>query len=303
MAYICSCDEYIQNFGQPSCIPSSGKPVKLIFVKYRNNSGVINSIGNDDVLDLTYFNGKLSASLDQRWYITPTIKTVEDVREEVVTQDIEGFQYAVRDGIRNFTGTFYGSVANPKFEEALRSLGCEEMGYFMIDLKGNIIGDDSTTDELKPFLVERSTFKTLYRPATDTEVQNIMFSFSLSNLMLDQNINFIPATSMAVNPLSLESLRTINSSSASGISTTAFTVSLSYIYGTAFVKVPLVGAVVGDFTAYNVTDTASITLTSVTENPDGTYAFVMPAQTSADVITLSLAKTGFEMTPLSITIP
>lgn len=302
MAYICSCDEYIQNFGQPSCIPSSGKPVKLIFVKYRNNFGVINSIGNDDVLDLSYFNGKLAETLDKRWYITPTIKTVEDIREEVVTQDIEGFQYSVRDGIRNFAGSFYGSVANPKFEEALRSLGCEEMGYFQIDLKGNIIGDDSTTDELKPFLIERSTFKTLYKPATDTEVQNIMFSFSLSNLILDQNINFIPQTSMAVNPLSLNSLTTINSGNVSGITTTAFVVPLTFVYGTAFIKNPFVGAVVGDFTAYNVTDAASITLTSVEETPDGTYAFVMPAQTASDVVRISLAKTGFEMTPFTFTV-
>jgi hypothetical protein len=176
------------------------------------------------------------------------------------------------------------------------------MGYFQIDLKGNIIGDGSVAGQLRPFLIERSTFKTLYKPATDTEVQNIMFSFSLSNLMLDENINFIPSTSIAVNPLTLEALRTINCSTASSITTTGFVVSLSYVYGTAFVNVPLVGAVVGDFDLYNVTDASAVVITSVTENPDGTYTFVIPAQTVADVLTLDLDKTGFEMATRSITI-
>jgi hypothetical protein len=302
MAYICSCDEYIQNFGQPSCIPSSGKPVKLIFVKYRTNAGAVNSIPAGTTFDNTFFNGKIGGNNDVRWHITPTIKTVEDVREEVVTQDIEGFQYSVRDGIRNFAGTFYGSVASPTFEGVLRSLGCEEMGYFQIDLKGNIIGDGSVAGELRPFLIERSTFKTLYKPATDTEVQNIMFSFSLSNLMLDQNIKFIPSTGMAVNPLSLEALKTINSNTPSAVTVNGFTIDLSFIYGTAFVGVPLVGFEAGDFVTTNNT-TPGVVAKTLTETPDGTYIFAFTsAQTLADSITLTLVKTGFEMAPVTFVI-
>ena len=53
------------------------------------------------------------------------------------------------------------------------------------------------------------------------------------------------------------------------------------------------GAVLADFDLYNDTATASVVITSVTESPDGTYTFVIPAQTSADSMTLNLQKDGF----------
>jgi hypothetical protein len=90
---------------------------------------------------------------------------------------------------------------------------------------------------------------------------------------------------------------------ATSISTTGFSTELTYDYGTAVTKQKFKGAVLADFTLYNETTTASVTITSVTEATDGNYDFVIPAQTSADVLTLSLSKDGFEMTDLTVTIP
>jgi hypothetical protein len=50
-------------------------------------------------------------------------------------------------------------------------------------------------------------------------------------------------------------------------------------------------------------DCCKVVITSVTESPDGTYTFVIPAQTSADVLTLNLQKDGFDMTALTVVIP
>jgi hypothetical protein len=52
--------------------------------------------------------------------------------------------------------------------------------------------------------------------------------------------------------------------------------------------------VVGDFACYNVTDSSSVTITSVTENPTGTYTFVIPTQTSAEVLRLTPTLIGHD---------
>ena len=89
----------------------------------------------------------------------------------------------------------------------------------------------------------------------------------------------------------------------SSISTTGFVMATTSDYGD--VKTPLVvkGLLLADFSLYNNTAAASVVITSVTESPDGTYTFVIPAQTSADVMTLTISADGFELQDTTITIP
>jgi hypothetical protein len=77
----------------------------------------------------------------------------------------------------------------------------------------------------------------------------------------------------------------------SSISTTGFEAVLFNEYGLRK-SLKDVGLVIGDFSLYNDTTAASVTITSVTESPDGTYTFVIPLQTSADSMTLTPSKDG-----------
>ena len=72
---------------------------------------------------------------------------------------------------------------------------------------------------------------------------------------------------------------------------------MNYIYGSLKSLVPDTGLLVGDFSLYNNTTASSVTITSVTESPDGTYTFVIPTQTSADVMVLTPSKDGRSHTP------
>src|SRR5690606_32361467 len=114
--YFCTCEEYIKNFGQPSCLPSYREDSKLIFMPYRDNAGVINSIDSSDVLDATFFENKFKETPDKRWYMTPSLKASTNVRDEHFTQEIDGISYPIREGNRNYVGNIYGAPASPKFK-------------------------------------------------------------------------------------------------------------------------------------------------------------------------------------------
>ena len=308
MAEICSCGDGVTPFGQPSCVPSFGRDSRIIFVQYLDNLGAVNSIKSTDTLDSTFFEGKINAGAGAsvvdsslRWNITETINNVIGERGENVTQDIDGIPLNVKQGVRNYDGTFYGAIANPTYVGALESMACSQMGYFIIDVNGNIIGmkNDSTGD-LDPIKVQRNTLQVMYKFPTATEVQNINIKFAVEENERDADLNYIPVSTVDV--LGLRSLININGvTSAPALTSTTLTMSLDY--GTAFNGIAYEGAVIGDFTVYNETQSSAIVPSSVVESPAGVYLISYTAVTSADVVTVDYAKVGFVMAQASSVAP
>lgn len=308
----CSCTDGIINFGQPVCIDSFDRLARIVFVSYLDSSGAVNSIKTSDftgdLLDSAYFTGKLTeADKSQRWYLTETINMVEPLREDNVTQDIDGILYNVSQGVKTFSGQFNGGVASPKYSGALKSLGCQQMGYFYFDVQGNIIGSwNDVTGELDPIKIQRNTFQIKYIEPTKTTVQGIQLKFMIGELENDADLSYVPASAISADLESLRSVIDVTIGAATNISTTGFKVTLKYVYGTAFEKQAYTGAIVANFTLTEVTPTpGAIVITSVTESSTvpGLYTFVIPAQTSADVLSLDFTKSGFEADAVTVTIP
>lgn len=308
MAEICSCGDGVTPFGQPSCVPSFGRDSRIIFVQYLNNLGAVNSIKSTDTLDSTFFEGKINAGagasvLDAslRWNITETINNVVGARGENVTQDIDGIPLNVKQGVRNYDGTFYGAIANPTYVGALESMACSQMGYFIIDVNGNIIGmKNDVSGDLDPIKVQRNTLQVMYKHPSSTEVQNINVKFAVEENERDADLNYIPVT--AVDVLALRSLLTINGVTSNPALTGA-DLTMTLAYGTAFSGLPYEGALLADFTAFNVTQSSSIVITSVTETSKGVYAVLIPTVLTTEVVRLDYAKVGFVMESVTFTAP
>jgi hypothetical protein len=108
--------------------------------------------------------------------------------------------------------------------------------------------------------------------------------------------------------LDFSGLLDINGTVVGTPTTTGFVMKITTDYGSALNPEPVTGLVLADFDLYNDTGAASVTPTSVTESPSGTYTFVIPSQTSGDDMTLTLASgvTGYDDTDLesaTISIP
>jgi hypothetical protein len=197
-------------------------------VNYLDDSGAVNSIASTDTLDSTFFDGKWNATdTSQRWYPTETINNVVGVRDDNVTQDIDTIPFNVRQGNRMYDGTFYGGIASPTYEKSLKSISCRQMGFFIIDVAGNIIGmKNDLTGDLDPIKIQRRT-----------EVQNINLKFMWEENEVDGDLSFVGASSISVDMLTQRGMSTIVfQDPATAITTTTATVAIDFTYGEAFVK-------------------------------------------------------------------
>ena len=145
---------------------------------------------------------------------------------------------------------------------------------------------------LYPIPVDKSSFDPKFMFATDSTTQKIMIGFDFDRLFDESTMYMITVDEAGINFNSLDGIIDVNFSSGA-ISVTDFVSDLNFDYGTALNKIKFLGGVIGDFTCFNNTTQLSVGLTSVVEGPDGTYTFTYPAQTVADSLTFTLAKTGF----------
>lgn len=308
MAEICSCKTGIVNFGKPGCNSTFGRDSRLVFVNYLDDAGAVNSIKSTDVLDQTFFDGKFNGALDQRWYITDTINDVDGERDDNVTQEVDGINFSVRQGNRNYNGNFWGNIASPEWIESLDSIACRQMGFFIVTVAGEIIGLKKN-GQLNPIKIQRDTIQSKYMFPDADNVQGVNLKFTWEENERDSDIQFIGSGNILVDMLAQRAMTTVNfEDPATAITTTTATIVMDFKYGgEAFDPVAYTGALAGDFVLLDTGGTP-IVITTVTEQvgTPGTYDFVWPVQPSGD-ITLSYQKvtgTGFEsVTDLTITIP
>ena len=298
----CNCNLSFANTGSVGCKLLMAVARKLILVPTYDSTGAMNKIAAGDTLDASYFSGKINETdPTKRWYPTGLIDNIEDVRAEPIMETLASQKKLfVQDGIRSFKGIIV-EESNILIDKYL-AFQCKDFSAFIVDKERNLIGSFDGTD-FYPVQIDKDTFYAMLVKTTDTTVQKIQVQFEFSRTERDEDLRMIAESEMGgVNVLNLSGLLDVNAA-ISGASTTGFVAVLTTDYGTFKTPINVVGWVKADFTLYNETTHAPITITSVTEAPDGTYTFVIPAQSSYDVLTLSATKTGYEFPDTTVTIP
>jgi hypothetical protein len=271
-----------------------------ILVPTYDNDGNRNGILLSDTLDQDYFDDLVNETdASKRWYPLPNnMKNVDDVRADIEKETFDdGATAFIREGIRTFKGWMINAPA--KLKGKIESVRCVEVGVYLVDKNGNLIGtlsEDGLT--LYPIQIDKDSMSARFIKATDKTVQKIELMFNYSVEEKDENLAMITCTELGdVELLQLTGLLNI-SSEYSAIDNTTFTVVLNTEYGTPLNPVTDKGLVAADFALYNLTTSANITITSVTESTTspGTYVFVFPSQTNADVLRLTPTKDGRDYT-------
>jgi len=276
-----------------------------------DSNGDKNFIDTTATLDATFFDDMLNAGRSgatntddkQRIYPIGAFKNVEDVRGDDITESFNDASTAfIQEGTRTFNGIIVDRPS-PTLLGKMKSWRCSQISAYIIDIDGNIYGNGAESGKLFPFRLNSESWSPKFMKTADTTVAKLQLDFSYSKDEADEDIKMILAEETTPDVRDLEGLIDVNAAAATSISTTGFVTELSFDYGSAVTAQTFKGAVLADFDLYNETSTSAVVITSVTESPDGTYTFVIPAQTSADVLTLNLQKDGFDMEALSITIP
>ncbi len=304
----CNCNVTLGNTGTPGCPNIFEVGYKPIFTSYYTSTGAVNEITISGTLNEAFFTA-LVANADPflKWFPTPKIDNVESASGEPVFETLgSGKQIFIRDGVRGYSWAwvnldtiFLGKIANLK---------CKELGMFLVDQDGNLIGMEGSTPatKLKPIKIDKDTLVASLMLKGYESAQKINANVQFDLGMNDADLRMVAASELTSYDLkNISGLIDVIGNTASSISTTGFTMIMKTYYGTPLNPIKVLGLVAADFTLYNVTDSASVTISTVTET-SGSYAFTFTAQTSADVLRLSCTEAGYDDTVLEtvvITIP
>jgi len=289
MATICDCNNISLNTGVPSCVTIADITRCLVFTTDLDSTGAIKEYSKDDLDAFSFVEPLLNAPIfDDRFLPTPELENVENIRDEAVFQEFNsGNKAKVRDGFKNFTG--YIVQAPRELVGQLKELACTDFGAYILDKQGNFLGyQGSTSSVLRPIYIDKNTLDVQYVEATDSEVAMIMIKFQWKQSMLDENIKLISASDLDYTCTDLYGLLDVCGTPTPS-SATEFSVTLTTEYGTN-----VDGLVAGDFTLTNETTASSVTPASVTAIGNGVYNFVIPAQTTGDVLSLDASKDRYD---------
>jgi len=310
MADACTCGQGVKNLGLPNCAPIFSVANRFWFSERKNTSGTINSIDlSGGTYDQPFFEALVNETdPHQRWYPTPAIENytweVADAERQTTSN---GNTYVLREGAT--TVSFDLMDVPAQYAAKLESMTCPDMQFVFADISSNLVGDVSlafSDDILKGIPIQKGSLEIKYVPRQDANRSMVHVTFIVPPSFSAGDLGMIEASEMVYDVNDLDALLDVSGKVFGSVTTTTFTVDLHLDYGSALTPIPFEGAVVADFVLKEISPTPStITISSVTPSTtvDGRYAFVMPTQTSGDSLRLTLSKTGFEMTPITVTIP
>ena len=313
MSELCKCGDGLSNLGVPSCKEGFDVAKRLIFVEQLDNDGNQNAIDVADVLDSTYLDGKFyNADKSQRWFITPDFDNVTDERADTETQTLDsGIELPLRQGQRTFTAFFQTLPAS--WGRKIGANACAKVGVYIVDTVGNIIGSESKDGtKLTPVKIASGTFNAVFVKKSNDSVQGWNITFTYDNTELDAYLKVISSDVIGEDLTSTNGILDVTLAETSGTPATTSTLSVDATlecYGNFGDRDPFVAGELTDFTLFNVTQSAAVVPSAVTQDPDGTYLITFPAQLSADVIRVSLTAPdvtgkGFEgANTVDVTIP
>lgn len=291
MSDSCLCGEGMNNTGLATCLPAFKKTTGVLFVPLFANDGTRNKIDMSTTIDMTAHIQHIDKS--KRFYPIQDLKDVElPVADAKFKTYKDGAKRKLADGIRSFKATM--PEASSVLIGKLQGVSCSKFGVYLIDIDGQLRGIKSGTD-LYP--VEIGGFNAMFKDATDDEVNEGMIEFDFDILLKVSQFWILSTTDLGVNPNELSGLVDANLTEvSSGATSTVLNISSDFGSGVATNPAPIVGLVTADFSAYNDTDSASVTLTvAESTTVDGEYTLTYTSQTALDLVTIKvLPASGFE---------
>jgi hypothetical protein len=305
MAEICSCKEGSFNTGQPNCVDIFDRAKYIVLVRTRDNSGALNAIANNAVLDQSYLDTKVNETPDKRWYVFPNHIEFTDEREDPNTEDIEGIAYYASEGTRTINLFYQNKLGSPDMKKVIDSHKCFDNAVFIITHSNQIVGyQPQGVDDLLPMPIQTGTLWSKFIQRTKTTTNRVQMSWIVAESLNDGDLSFIPADAITGSLATLKGISdiTLTPTTPQTVATTLVVQAQYTNFGTAFEKQPLLGVItVGDWDVFNETTSLAIVPSGVVETTPGVYTFTIAAQTASDVIRVELDKDGFEANSVTIT--
>ena len=291
----CNCNVGLSNTGRPNCIPIQKVASRLFLMPIFANDGTKNGI---DMADLPNFELLVNeADASKRLFPLPAFENIEMAKaDSQFEESASGRKAFLRSGVRSFSGELWAEDSSPVFLGKLVAGRCVDFGFYILDVEGNLIGAKDG-DILYPIPVDVASWDPRWMPATDSSVQKIMVAFDWAR-NFDESTLWMVTSAEAGDLSQLDGLVDVDLIPAvPGNALNSFNARLQY--GTSVNLIKFSGAVLADFQLVDNSTTATVSLSTLTEGPEGTYSIAPTAALTDGVsYTLKVVKTGFsgEMT-------
>ena len=316
MAVFCGCAQTTTNgnTGTSSADLQLGRASSLIFVPRTADDGTKNVILASDfvngVLPSEFILNKINAvDPSKRWYPWHNIVSSTNERASPVNTTFDDGQNSQdsAEGLR--TASFQSVDQSAKYKKNLDRLKCKypDLSFFEIDDCGTLGGETNKTNVeiLEPHPIARKRFYVNLTKAQGSTPQTLFVGFEYDTKSDDARECLVPSGAMELDLSEEEGLLNLLVT-YSAITNTTFTAILALEYGGFGGNVVQSGLVAADFKLSDVTAGVDIAITSVTESPKGTYAFVTAAMTATNKMQLQIdddgtkyVKEGFEVQGLT----
>ena len=293
MSIGCNCASGLSNTGRPNCVSLQSVTSKLIMVPLFGADGTANFI--DLTLPLPVWADLINeVDSTKRWFPLPNFENVELPKADSQFEEANsGRMVFLRQGKRSFAGELWAEDSTPTLLGKLQNNRCVDFGVYIIDVNGNLVGS-KVGNALYPIAVDNPSFNPTFTFATDSTTQKIMLGFDFDRLFDESTMYMITPTEAGVNFNDLSGLIDVNLTDLTVVATSV-TFDAVLDYGTALNPIKFSGAISADFSLYNNTTSATVSVTAVENLPlEGNYTLTYIAQTAADSLTLSIDKTGFD---------
>lgn len=297
---VSDCSLKSANTGVPTGASPFGVPVSMFVVPLFAEDGTENQIDcSVDTLDQATIDAFINqADKTKRWYPIIGLENVESAKADNITETFNSGNLAIiSEGVRNFTALL-PSKTN-EYLGQIKNLACGNIGVYLIDSCGNLLGNHRVDGYLKPMKVAQNTWSGILAWATDTTGQNITLTFNFDKTERDEQLKMIVASSITADLSNIDGLKDVSwIDSSSDIGSQSATASASTIYGGCQSPILVESFVLGDFTA--TLNGVSETLVSA-PNVDGVYTFTITSTPVAtDVLVVSTTKTGYEISDYTV---
>lgn len=285
------------NTGFPSaCIGAIQAAAYAISVPLYDKEGNPNRIAKNAVLDQAYLTARINDTDEsRRWYVWG--KKINEATapraENVVEEAPDGSKYFIREGVRSATFTMFGT--SPQHAASIDSARCISTGLYLFDEQFQLIAKyspETDADYIYPMPVADNTLAAVWNMGENAATAKTVVTFDFDKALEDGQIYTVEHTFAIATVKGLVDVIV----EFSNISTTGVTAKLQTIYGKANDLVEVTGVLIGELSLYNVTDSAAVTIATLTEVEDGVYNLTFAAQTIGDVLYLDGVKTGYDFT-------
>ena len=288
----CKCNVSLSNTGKSSCEPIANVIKKIIIVNIYDSTGAKNFVDTTATFNAAYFTGKLNETdASKRWFPTPSILNVTSAKADSVFETFaDTSKIFIHEGVRSFEGVMPN--LSPAYLGKLKSVRCAEVGIYIVDKDGSLIGATTEAGKLYPIALDTPSWNPTLIFGTDTEKQKINLKFDFSVDASDEDIRMILADDMA-SGVSLVNLNGLIDAyvTYSSISLTSFTAKLYTSFGSVVNPITVKGLLQADFTLFK--GLVSVPILTFSENM-GVYTFTFAAQLTGSEITVTPTKTGYD---------